>query len=125
MSSMVPQTPFSASTSGEMQDDRSVSDLDGSRNGAPTSSHSKPIVRYLRTMELPNQGPCHLYDDGSHIPAYVDGELVNPYWGLTKANKPRKRLALACLDCREKKIKCEPGVPSCVQCDKAKRRCRR
>jgi len=44
---------------------------------------------------------------------------------LTKANKPRKRLAMACLDCREKKIKCEPGPNSCLQCEKAKRPCRK
>jgi hypothetical protein len=40
--------------------------------------------------------------------------------------RPRKRLAQACLDCREKKIKCEPGQSNtCVQCEKAKRPCRR
>lgn len=28
-------------------------------------------------------------------------------------------------NCREKKIKCEPGETSCVQCEKAKRECHR
>lgn len=32
---------------------------------------------------------------------------------------------MACLDCREKKIKCEPGASSCLQCEKAKRPCRK
>ncbi|KAF2208428.1 hypothetical protein CERZMDRAFT_5357, partial [Cercospora zeae-maydis SCOH1-5] len=73
---------------------------------------------------LPGEGTFHLYEGGLRIPTHVDGEQVNPAWGLTKANKPRKRLAMACLDCREKKIKCEPGAASCLQCEKAKRPCR-
>nr|POE87539.1 putative transcriptional regulatory protein [Quercus suber] len=80
---------------------------------------------YLGIKEIPGEGHFHLYDGGYRIPTQIDGEQVNPAWGLTKANKPRKRLALACLDCREKKIKCEPGANSCVQCEKAKRPCRR
>lgn len=75
--------------------------------------------------EVPGEGTYHLYEGGFRIPTHVDGETVNPAWGLTKANKPRKRLAMACLDCREKKIKCEPGTVSCLQCEKAKRPCRK
>ncbi|EME81759.1 uncharacterized protein MYCFIDRAFT_116092, partial [Pseudocercospora fijiensis CIRAD86] len=70
------------------------------------------------------EGTFHFYEGGYRIPTQVEGEPVNPAWGLTKANKPRKRLAMACLDCREKKIKCEPGANSCLQCEKAKRPCR-
>lgn len=81
--------------------------------------------KYLGIRELPGEGTFHLYDGGYRIPTHVDGETVNPAWGLTKANKPRKRLAMACLDCREKKIKCEPGASSCLQCEKAKRPCRK
>lgn len=81
--------------------------------------------KYLGIKDLPGEGVFHLYEGGFRIPTQVDGEQVNPAWGLTKANKPRKRLALACLDCREKKIKCEPGVSGCLQCEKAKRLCRR
>ncbi|KAI5364948.1 hypothetical protein Slin15195_G044860 [Septoria linicola] len=81
--------------------------------------------KYLGIRELPGEGTFHLYEGGFRIPTHVDGEQVNPAWGLTKANKPRKRLAMACLDCREKKIKCEPGASSCLQCEKAKRPCRK
>ncbi|RMZ09723.1 hypothetical protein D0862_03527 [Hortaea werneckii] len=81
--------------------------------------------KYLGVKEVPGEGSFHMYEGGFRIPTHVDGEQVNPAWGLTKANKPRKRLALACLDCREKKIKCEPGANSCLQCEKAKRPCRR
>lgn len=81
--------------------------------------------KYLGIREVPGEGSFHMYEGGFRIPTHVDGETVNPAWGLTKANKPRKRLAMACLDCREKKIKCEPGPVSCLQCEKAKRICRK
>jgi hypothetical protein len=80
--------------------------------------------RYLGIQITPQEGTFHIYEDGYRIPAQIDGERVNPQWGLTKANKPRKRLALACLNCRDKKTKCEPGAHGCLQCVKAKRNCR-
>ncbi len=43
---------------------------------------------------------------------------------MTKAGKPRKRLAIACVTCREKKIKCDPDYPQCVQCEKFGRVCK-
>lgn len=81
--------------------------------------------KYMGVRDIPGEGTYHIYEGGFRIPTQVDGESVNPAWGLTKANKPRKRLAMACLDCREKKIKCEPGPNSCLQCEKAKRPCRK
>lgn len=97
------------------------------RNQIPTSStaSTENQKKYLGIRDVPGEGTFHFYEGGYRIPTHVDGEHVNPAWGLTKANKPRKRLALACLDCREKKIKCEPGATSCLQCEKAKRPCRR
>ena len=75
-------------------------------------------------QELPGEGLCYVFDDGSYCRVVIDGEPVNPSWGVTKAGKPRKRLAQACLTCREKKIKCEPGYPKCHQCAKSQRSCR-
>jgi hypothetical protein len=89
----------------------------------PTGSDNRGS--YVGVTDVPGEGTFYVYESGHRIPTHVDGEQVNPAWGLTKANKPRKRLALACLDCREKKIKCEPGTSSCLQCEKAKRICRR
>lgn len=84
-------------------------------------------VGYLGLGGAHGEGQYHVYEDGSRLPTHIDGEKVNPAWGLTKAMKPRKRLAMACLDCREKKIRCEPspGKLSCVQCEKAMRLCRK
>lgn len=87
-----------------------------------TGTHFLP--RFVRAAELPGEGMCYFYDDGSHCKTTIDGEVVNAHWGVTKAGKPRKRLAIACITCREKKIKCDPDYPRCVQCEKFGRVCR-
>ncbi|KAH7135274.1 hypothetical protein B0J11DRAFT_427025 [Dendryphion nanum] len=80
--------------------------------------------RCVGQREILGEGLCFVYEDGTYCRAVIDGEAVNPSWGITKAGKPRKRLAQACLTCREKKIKCEPGYPRCHQCEKSQRVCR-
>jgi hypothetical protein len=80
--------------------------------------------RCVGQRDIPGEGMCYIYEDGTICRAIIDGEPVNPSWGITKAGKPRKRLAQACLTCREKKIKCEPGYPTCQQCAKSQRVCR-
>jgi pSer/pThr/pTyr-binding forkhead associated (FHA) protein len=45
----------------------------------------------VREEELPGLGQCYIYDDGSHCPKQIDGEPVNPKWGLTKAGRPWER----------------------------------
>jgi Fungal Zn(2)-Cys(6) binuclear cluster domain len=87
-----------------------------------TGTHFLP--RFVRAAEVPGEGMCYFYDDGSHCKTVIDGEAVNAHWGVTKAGKPRKRLAIACVTCREKKIKCDPDYPRCVQCEKFGRICR-
>ncbi|SPO00649.1 uncharacterized protein DNG_03398 [Cephalotrichum gorgonifer] len=81
-----------------------------------TGTHFLP--RFVCAAEVPGEGMCYFYDDGSHCKTVIDGEPVNAHWGVTKAGKPRKRLAIACVTCREKKIKCDPDFPRCVQCEK-------
>ena len=85
---------------------------------------SKPAAKLIGEQVFPGEGACFVYDDGTHVKKVIDGEVVNGQWGVTKAGKPRKRLAIACLTCREKKIKCDPSEPKCVQCEKSGRECR-
>ncbi|KAI8933176.1 hypothetical protein NX059_009814 [Plenodomus lindquistii] len=92
--------------------------LDGSSSAPVRAS------RCVGQRDIPGEGVCYVYEDGTYCRAVIDGEPVNPSWGITKAGKPRKRLAQACLTCREKKIKCEPGYPKCLQCAKSQRVCR-
>ena len=82
------------------------------------------LPRFVRQAEVPGEGMCYFYDDGTHCKTVIDGEVVNAHWGVTKAGKPRKRLAIACITCREKKIKCDPDYPRCVQCEKFGRVCK-
>ncbi|KAL8656413.1 MAG: hypothetical protein Q9210_000272 [Variospora velana] len=84
----------------------------------------KPLPRVVGEQDVPGEGPCWVYEDGSICRKVIDGELVNAQWGVTKAGRPRKRLAIACTTCREKKIKCDPGEGKCQQCEKCGRECR-
>ena len=82
------------------------------------------LPRFVRQADVPGEGLCYFYDDGTHCKTVIDGEPVNAHWGVTKAGKPRKRLAIACITCREKKIKCDPDYPRCIQCEKFGRICK-
>jgi hypothetical protein len=87
-------------------------------------SATSQLENYLGVQQVPGQGVFHTYRDGSWIPAGVDGEVDHPVWGLTKAGKARKRLALACFNCRARKTRCEPAQKGCLQCEKRGRSCR-
>lgn len=110
-----------------MRDQREVSP-----SGTPGTSvaagiqHLAPPVRphVVDEKHIDGEGWCYIYADGSYCPKNIDGVPVNANWGVTKAGKPRKRLAQACLTCREKKIKCHPNLPKCDQCQKSGRECR-
>ncbi|KAM0346142.1 hypothetical protein ACHAPU_005913 [Fusarium lateritium] len=110
-----PPTPSTTATEG-------VTSKDGLGPKIWTGTHFLP--RFVRATEVPGEGMCYFYDDGSHCKTVIDGEAVNAHWGVTKAGKPRKRLAIACVTCREKKIKCDPDYPRCVQCEKFGRICK-
>lgn len=54
-----------------------------------------------------------------------EGDESIPAWGelKTKAGKERKRLPLACITCRRKKVKCSGLKPSCAHCLRARTPC--
>lgn len=90
-----------------------------------TSGSVQPVRPHVVDEKyIDGEGLCYIYADGSYCPKNIDGVPVNANWGITKAGKPRKRLAQACLTCREKKIKCHPNLPKCDQCQKSGRECR-
>ncbi|ETI24343.1 hypothetical protein G647_03712 [Cladophialophora carrionii CBS 160.54] len=82
----------------------------------------RPVV--VREEIVPGRGVCYVYDDGTRLQKSSNTDAVNPKWGTTKAGKPRKRLGQACNTCREKKIKCDPSTPKCIQCQKFSRECK-
>lgn len=101
-----------------------LSPSSSSDHGRDAANVVKPLPRVVGERVIPGEGPCWVYEDGSTCKKVIDGEAVNAQWGITKAGKPRKRLAIACTTCREKKIKCDPGDPKCAQCEKYGRECR-
>ncbi|KAK3171433.1 hypothetical protein OEA41_003517 [Lepraria neglecta] len=98
--------------------------LDSDQSEQSSASNVKPLPRLVGEVDVPGEGPSWIYEDGTTCKKTIDGEPVNAQWGVTKAGKPRKRLAIACTTCREKKIKCDPAEPKCLQCEKFGRECR-
>lgn len=96
---------------------------DPRRDSVRSNSFAAGASECVGQRQIPGKGLCYVYNDGNTCPTVIDGEVVNPMWGTTKAGKARKRLAQACLACREKKIRCEPRHPRCLQCEKSKREC--
>ncbi|KAJ9206307.1 transcriptional regulator family: Fungal Specific TF [Paecilomyces variotii] len=99
----------------------------GQSNMTSISGSSRPRQQLPHVVDeryIEGEGLCYIYADGSHCPKSIDGVPVNANWGVTKAGKPRKRLAQACISCREKKIKCQPNIPKCDQCQKSGKECR-
>ncbi|KAH1984230.1 hypothetical protein KXV92_002907 [Aspergillus fumigatus] len=70
--------------------------------------------------------------DGAHAPQRDDAHNSNengpdekPPWSemKTKAGKERKRLPLACIACRRKKIRCSGEKPACKHCSRSRIPC--
>lgn len=64
------------------------------RDAPPASADSLQCVGQRHVLR---EGICYVSKDGSTCLTVIDGEPVNPLWGITKAGKARKRLAHACL----------------------------
>ncbi|KAI5293730.1 hypothetical protein KEM52_005278 [Ascosphaera acerosa] len=88
------------------------------------SSPEARVTRLIGEKHIDGEGVCYVYSDGTHCPKYIKGEPVNAKWGITKAGRPRKRLAQACIACRHRKIKCTPASPKCEQCKRSGKTCR-
>lgn len=104
-----PSLPFhnsashSHDSSNQIGSDRSPATVNVDRTTSPGLAS---VSHYVGRRVVPGEGLCHVYDDGTFCQAVIAGEPVNPDFGVTKAGRPRKRLAKACTTCREKKIKC-------------------
>jgi hypothetical protein len=99
---------------------------DGPLRSGLDTSHIRSQSSHVPCEEgMSSKGVRSRYNDAVHHARGVDTDSVNPYWGVTKAGKPRKRLAQACATCREKKIRCDPGsgFSKCSQCLKFNREC--
>ncbi|KAF4636441.1 hypothetical protein G7Y89_g1644 [Cudoniella acicularis] len=110
----VPRGSFSGAAIG--QGNRSVSD--GSDEASPSSNRVGGGLEggYNDEFGLGNGGAL----DGSDLGSRTKEEKndPNPPWSelKTKAGKERKRLPLACIACRRKKIRCSGEKPACKHC---------
>lgn len=89
-------------------DDTEVTSPTSSRGyGARQSDETVPLVRNLGMEDGIGEDPMNK-DDKEKPPSW--SELK------TKAGKERKRLPLACIACRRKKIRCSGEKPACQHC---------
>ncbi|MCJ1448396.1 MAG: hypothetical protein MMC23_008911 [Stictis urceolatum] len=90
--------------------------VDGSEMMSPTSSKGTGTQQ----QDEQNSGSAN---DGKAEDERKDGR--KPPWSelKTKAGKERKRLPLACIACRRKKIKCSGEKPACKHCVRSRIPC--
>lgn len=93
--------------------------LDAWASGKSASSSNDMLER--RRSNNQSHGGTHSNDPS---PTFTEPREQPPWADLkTKAGKDRKRLPLACIACRRKKIKCSGEKPSCTHCSKSRIPC--
>ncbi|KAK3174126.1 hypothetical protein OEA41_001370 [Lepraria neglecta] len=101
---------------------RNSGSIDGSEPTSPVST---------RGFNRPQQGDAGSWTHRSSNDATAQQEIKDesdnkkPAWTelKTKAGKERKRLPLACIACRRKKIRCSGEKPSCKHCMRSRIPC--
>jgi hypothetical protein len=88
-----------------------------------TTWWSRSRGRAVVEEHMPGRESYLIDDGGPPSSTETCGQIPNLSWGVIKAGKPRKRLAQACLACREGGIKCNGQAPKCVQCQENGRDC--
>lgn len=95
--------------------------------GSPESNNTNQQDSYATYARQPNdlRDVNHVAPAGTYASLWRTTHHVLD-WGTTKAGNPRKRLAQACLSCRQKKIRCYPNPTTmkCFQCEKSGGRCK-
>ncbi len=113
--SSIPAVPRASFSSGRQAANASISD--GSEDASPASNRAGGMLdgSYNDDFGL-HSGAV----DGSDLGTRTKEEKndPNPPWSelKTKAGKERKRLPLACIACRRKKIRCSGEKPACKHC---------
>lgn len=99
--------------------------MDGSEDESPTSRHQAMSLDDI-TDEF-GLNPPPVPGDGTDAGGKLKDEKSDstPSWSelKTKAGKERKRLPLACIACRRKKIRCSGEKPSCKHCMRGRQPC--
>lgn len=88
---------------------------------APQSAEAKPRPNTKERMKLEEQTSKLAIDDQMAQP---ESEGVTPPAETGSTSKP-KRVRTGCLTCRERHLKCDEGIPTCINCRKSNRTCKR
>ncbi|TPX12109.1 uncharacterized protein E0L32_007224 [Thyridium curvatum] len=100
------------------QNDQRRESIDASEDGSPDSMN--PGVNPLEEPLSDEFGLTHAPGDGTDLGGKTKEDKLDatPAWSelKTKAGKERKRLPLACIACRRKKIRCSGEKPACKHC---------
>ena len=114
----IPTIPRASFSSGVAIGQVGNEGLSGSEEASPTSNRAGGGIDggYNDDFGLNSGGPL----DGSDLGSRTKEEKNDPTppWSelKTKAGKERKRLPLACIACRRKKIRCSGEKPACKHC---------
>lgn len=121
--SAVPQPSYTGAAPGGRAGNASVSEL--SEDASPTSTRAGGGVEAGYGDEFTFDGVAPV--DGTDLGARSKEEKNDtiPPWSelKTKAGKERKRLPLACIACRRKKIRCSGEKPACKHCVRSRIPC--
>lgn len=114
---------FSNSSSGMLQLHRS--NTEGSENSPSSGFGTGNIGDLSHTNESDKSLASHGSEDTSRGKDKDKSADPTPAWAelKTKAGKDRKRLPLACITCRRKKIRCSGEKPACKHCMRSRIPC--
>jgi hypothetical protein len=102
------------------------------QEGHNTSPESAPAMGMLAIADMHSSSAAGLKLEANDGPVFgtaakrtKETEQDTPQWSemKTKAGKERKRLPLACIACRRKKIRCSGEKPACKHCVRSRIPC--
>ena len=95
------------------------------RSNAHSADGSEPASPALRRSSKGAASWTPRRDENGAQPVIKEDVEQKPAWSelKTKAGKERKRLPLACIACRRKKIRCSGEKPACKHCQRSRVPC--
>ncbi|KAI9891126.1 MAG: hypothetical protein M1814_003325 [Vezdaea aestivalis] len=109
---------------GVYQPSTGTSDFSGTSQNASPHFHSSPgLLNPQQIASAPTAYTTRSAPAKKKRKANFDKK--QPAWTdtKTKAGKDRKRLPLACIGCRKKKVRCSGETPSCAHCNRSRIPC--
>ncbi|CAG7924078.1 unnamed protein product [Penicillium olsonii] len=118
------EPPLNASPSFSLGKEEAAEAMDDFDTQSRTSSRD-PGSTQTADPALADNATLDAHRDDNADPSNFDPDGDKPAWSemKTKAGKERKRLPLACIACRRKKIRCSGEKPACKHCTRSRIPC--